>query len=277
MAGSEVIYKTPDEIELIRESASIVGMALTLCAQELKPGISGLQLDKMAEELIRDQGGVPGFKGYGGFPNSLCISINSQVVHGIPSDYVFQEGDIVSIDCGVKKSDFFGDHAYTFAIGEIKASTMKLLRVTKTSLYRGIDEFVYGNRLGDISHAIQKYAEGHGFSVVRELVGHGLGRSLHEGPELPNYGKRGRGMKLQPGLVLAIEPMINEGKKAVRLDADGWTVRTKDGMPSAHYEHDVTLTENGFDILSSHVNVESAESKNPNLSAVELMKEELLT
>ena len=278
MSKSEVFYKTPEEIELIRESAQIVGLALTRCAEMLKPGITGLELDREAEKVIRDHGGVPGFKGYRGFPGSLCISINEQVVHGIPSDYALKEGDIISIDCGVQKNDFFGDHAYTFALGEIKSSTMKLLRVTKTSLYKGIDKFARGNRLGDICHSIQHFAESHGFSVVRELVGHGLGRNLHEGPEVPNYGMRGRGMKLEPGLVLAIEPMINEGKKFVAQEDDGWTIRTKDRMPSAHFEHDVALTLNGYDILSDHSGVEKAEKANPNLTAVELLQEEgLLT
>jgi methionyl aminopeptidase len=251
-----VYYKTDEEIELIRESSLLVGKTLAEVAKAIKPGITSLDLDKIAEEFIRDNGAVPGFKGYNSFPNSLCISVNEQVVHGIPNVKELKEGDIISVDCGVLKNGFYGDSAYTFAVGEIKTELKKLLEVTKECLNKGVEMAVAGKRIGDISAAIQEYAEKNGFSVVRELVGHGLGRNLHEGPEVPNYGKRGRGMKLQQGLVLAIEPMINLGKKEVMQDKDGWTIITADKKPSAHFEHDVAIRNGKADVLSTFEYIE---------------------
>lgn len=248
-----IYFKTDEEIELIRHSCLIVSKVLGHCATRIRPGISGLELDKEAEEIIRDHGAVPGFKGYNGFPNTLCISVNDQVVHGIPSKEPFQDGDVVSIDCGSYINEFFGDAAYTFPLGEVKEETMELLRVTNTALYKGIEQAVEGNRIGDIGFAVQNYTEKeHNYGVVRELVGHGLGRSLHEAPEVPNYGKRGRGIMLKSGLVIAIEPMINLGKRYIRQADDGWTIITKDRLPSAHYEHTVVVRKGKADILSTH-------------------------
>ncbi len=246
-----IIYKRKDEIERIRQSALLVSKTLGMIARELKPGVTGLYLDKLAEEYIRDHGGIPGFKGLYDFPNTLCISPNAQVVHGIPSDKPFEEGDIVSIDCGVYMNGFYGDHAYTFEVGEVDEEVKKLLRVTKEALYKGIDQMRKGKRLGDISHAIQTHAESHGYGVVKELVGHGLGRKMHEDPQVPNYGKPGRGKKLKDGLVLAIEPMINMGTERINQLADGWTILTADGKPSAHFEHDVALINGKPEILST--------------------------
>ncbi len=225
-------------------------------AKVIGPGITTAKLDKIADEFIRDNGGVPGFLGYGGFPNTLCISIDSAVVHGIPSKYELREGDIVSVDCGVLMNNYYGDSAYTYAIGEIDPQVEKLLKVTKEALYFGIEKAVAGNRLGDISFAVQNHAESNGFSVVREMVGHGVGKNLHEKPEVPNYGKRGRGIKLKKGLVIAIEPMINMGKKEIYQEDDGWTIRTKDGRPSAHFEHTIAIGNGEADILSSFKFVE---------------------
>ncbi len=246
-----IIYKRKDEIERIRQSALLVSKTLGMIARELKPGVTGLYLDKLAEEYIRDHGGIPGFKGLYDFPNTLCISPNAQVVHGIPSDKPFEEGDIVSIDCGVYMNGFYGDHAYTFEVGKVDEEVKKLLRVTKEALYKGIDQMRKGKRLGDISHAIQTHAESHGYGVVKELVGHGLGRKMHEDPQVPNYGKPGRGKKLKDGLVLAIEPMINMGTERINQLADGWTILTADGKPSAHFEHDVALINGKPEILST--------------------------
>ncbi len=261
---SMIIYKTAEEIELIRKSCLLVSKVHETIAGVLKPGITAAQIDKLAEEVILDHGAVPGFKGYGGFPATLCVSVNEEVVHGIPSDKrVFAEGDIVSIDCGSILNGFYGDSAYTFAIGEIPERTMELLEVTKTSLYLGIQQVVEGNRIGDIGHAIQEYTEKrHGFGVVRDLVGHGVGRSLHEDPQVPNYGKQGRGAKLKEGLVIAIEPMINQGKKDVVTGSDGWTISTRDRSISAHYEHTVAINGGVADILSSFDGIESAVAKN---------------
>ncbi len=244
-------YKTPEQIELIRKSALLVSKTLGMIARELKPGITGKYLDKLAEEYIRDHGGKPGFKGLYDFPATLCISPNNQVVHGIPTDKPFEEGDIVSVDCGVYMNGYYGDHAYTFPVGEIDPETEKLLRVTKESLYKGIEQFRKGNRLGDISFAIQNYAESHGYGVVRELVGHGLGRKMHEDPSVPNYGYKGTGKKLKDGLVLAIEPMINMGTHRILQLADGWTILTADRKPSAHFEHDVALVNGKPELLST--------------------------
>lgn len=253
-----IYIKTREEIELMRESALMVSRSLGIIAKEVKPGVSPKFLDKIAEEYIRDNGGVPAFKGYRGFPATLCISINEAVVHGIPTDKPLKEGDIISVDCGVKKNGFYGDHAYSFAVGVVKPELQKLLDVTKESLYKGIEQCIAGNRVGDISFAIQQHAEKHGYGVVRELVGHGLGKSLHEDPEVPNYGKRGDGPKLKDGMVLAIEPMINLGKKNVKQLNDGWTIVTADGLPSAHFEHDVAIIDGKPEILSTFAFVEEA-------------------
>ena len=246
-----IIIKTREEIELMRESALIVSKTLGLLAKEIKPGITTLQLDKIAEEYIRDQGAIPGFLGLYDFPNTLCMSPNTQVVHGIPNDKPLIEGDIISIDCGALKNGFYGDHAYTFAVGNIDAENEKLLQVTKESLYVGIREFKLNNRVGDVGYAIQKYCEDHGYGVVRELVGHGLGRKMHEDPEMPNYGKRGRGKKFVEGMVVAIEPMINLGTHRIKQHKDGWTITTLDDKPSAHFEHDVAIIDGKPELLST--------------------------
>lgn len=243
--------KTLEEIEIMRESALIVSRTLGILAKEVKPGVSTLQLDKIAEEYIRSEGAIPGFLGLYDFPNTLCMSPNAQVVHGFPTDVPLVEGDIISIDCGALKNGFYGDHAYTFEVGEIAPETKKLLDVTKQSLYEGIRELKAGNRVGDVGFAIQQYAEKHGYGVVRELVGHGLGREMHEDPEMPNYGKRGRGKKLVNGMVVAIEPMINMGTHKINQLEDGWTILTRDGKPSAHFEHDVAIVDGKPEILST--------------------------
>jgi len=254
-------YKTKEEIELIRESSLLVGKTLAEVAKVIKPGVTTLSLDKVAFEFINDHKAIPAFLNYNGFPNSLCISVNSQVVHGIPGKYELKDGDIVSVDCGVIKNKFFGDSAYTFAIGDVKPEILNLLKVTKESLYKAIEVAVVGKRIGDIGDAVQVHAETNGFSVVRELVGHGVGQSLHEAPEVPNYGKKGTGLKLQEGLVIAIEPMINMGKKAIRQHNDGWTITTADNMPSAHFEHTIAIGKNKADILSSFEFVEEVLNK----------------
>lgn len=249
-------YKTKEEIELIRESSLLVGKTLAEVAKVIKPGVTTLSLDKIAYEFINDNNAIPAFLNYSGFPNSLCISVNSHVVHGIPGKYELKDGDIVSVDCGVVKNKFFGDSAYTFAIGEVKPEILNLLKVTKESLYKAIEVAVVGKRLGDIGDAVQSYSESHGYSVVRELVGHGIGQNLHEAPEVPNYGKKGTGLKLQEGLVIAIEPMINIGKKAITQENDGWTIRTADNLPSAHFEHTIAIGKDKADILSSFEYIE---------------------
>ena len=246
-----IITKNPEEIELMRESALIVSKTLGMLAPHIKPGVTTLELDKMAEEFIRDHGAEPGFLGMYDFPNSLCMSPNAQVVHGIPNDKPLKEGDIISIDCGALKNGFYGDHAYTFEVGEVKPEVKELLKVTKESLYEGIREFKLGNRVGDVGYAIQKYTEDRGYGVVRELVGHGLGATMHEDPEMPNYGKRGRGKKFMEGMVVAIEPMINLGTKRIKQLPDGWTILTADNKPSAHFEHDVALVDGKPQLLST--------------------------
>ncbi len=266
-----IFYKTEEEIELIRENCLMVCDTLALVASELRPGITGKDLDAKAEEFIRDNQAVPGFKGYRDFPATLCISKNDEVVHGIPDDYEFGHGDIISIDCGVYKNEFFGDAAYTFVVGDVDEEVMKLLVVTDESLYKGIENAKVGNRLGDISYAVQYHCEReNGYGVVRELVGHGLGKNLHESPEVPNYGKRGRGTKLKEGLVIAIEPMVNLGTKDVKQSRDGWTIKTKDGKPSAHYEHTIAITSEGADILSNHEPIKEAIKNNKELRNISL-------
>ena len=252
-----IFYKTGEEIERIRKSSLLVGKTLAEIAKKIEPGVSTLVLDKLAEEFIRDHGAEPGFLGYGGFPNSLCTSVNEAVVHGIPNNQPLKNGDIVSIDCGVLLDEFYGDSAYTFEVGEVNPDIRKLLNVTKECLDLAVQQTVSGNRIGDIGFAVQKHAESNGYGVVRELVGHGLGRGLHEKPEVPNYGRKGRGHKLKPGIVLAIEPMINLGRKEVAQLADGWTIITKDKLPSAHFEHDVAIMTNGqTEVLSSFEEIE---------------------
>ena len=251
-------YKSNEEIELMRESAQLVSRCLGILAPMVKPGVTPLDLDKAAEEYIRDHGAAPGFLGLYDFPNSLCISVNEQVVHGIPTNKPLEEGDIISVDCGSLKNGFYGDQAYTFAVGEVSPEVERLLRVTKESLMLGIEQAKTGNRIGDISFAIQQHAEKHGYGVVRELVGHGLGRSMHESPEVPNYGKRGRGPLIKNGLVIAIEPMINMGTKRINQLNDGWTIITADRKPSAHYEHDVAIVDGKADVLTTFEYVEEA-------------------
>jgi len=243
--------KSEEEIELLRQSNLLVSKALAEVARMIKPGVTTLQLDRQAEEFILDHGAKPGFKGFRGFPNTLCTSVNSEVVHGIPSNYQLKEGDILSVDCGVLKNGFYGDTAYTFAVGEVDEAVARLLSTTRESLLKGVEQAVAGNRLGDIGFAVQHHAESHGFSVVRELVGHGLGTGLHEPPEVPNYGKRGRGSILPEGLVICIEPMINQGGKEVIQARDGWTIRTQDQKPSAHYEFALVVRKGTPDVLST--------------------------
>jgi methionyl aminopeptidase len=256
-----IYLKTEEEIELIRQSSLLVGKTLAEVAPLVKPGITTLELDKIAEEFIRDNGGVPSFKNYNGFPNTLCASLNEAVVHGIPNNKPLKDGDIISLDCGVFMNGFHGDVAYTFEVGEVRDEIKNLLRTTKESLELGIAAAIAGNRIGDIGYAIQAHAESRGYGVVRELVGHGLGRELHEGPEVPNYGKRGSGMILKEGLVIAIEPMINLKSKGVRQDKDGWTIITSDNKPSAHFEHDVVVRKGKAEVLSTHEYIEEALNK----------------
>ncbi len=253
-----IIVKTAEEIELMRESALIVSKTLGMLAKEVKPGVTTLQLDALAETFIRDHGAVPGFLGLYDFPNSLCMSPNAQVVHGIPNNTPLVEGDIISIDCGALKNKFYGDHAYTFEVGEVAPETKKLLEITKKSLYIGIREFKKGNRVGDVGYAIQKFTEDHGYGVVRELVGHGLGRKMHEDPEMPNYGKRGKGKKFIERMVVAIEPMTNLGTHRIKQLKDGWTILTADGKPSAHFEHNVAMVNGKPELLSTFKYVNDA-------------------
>ena len=254
-------YKSEEEIDLIKESSLLVGKTHGVIAGLIKPGITTLELDKIAEEFIYDNGGKPAFKGYGGFPNTLCMSPNEQVVHGIPNKNPLNDGDILSVDCGVVMNGFYGDSAYTYEVGNVKKEVQQLLSVTKESLYKGIEQAVSGKRLGDIGFAIQEYSERFGYGVVREMVGHGIGRSLHEKPEVPNYGKRGKGIKLRKGLVIAIEPMINMGTKSIHHHADGWTITTVDGNFSAHFEHTVVVRNNEAEILSSFIEIEKVLKK----------------
>jgi len=250
MDSKNIILKSIDEIKLMHESAQLVSKTLGLLAKEIKPGITSLSLDKIAEEFIRDNGAEPGFLGMYDFPNTLCVSPNYEVVHGIPNNKPLVDGDILSIDCGVLKNGFYGDHAYTFKVGQVDSEMEKLLKVALESLYLGIKEFKLGKRVGDISNAIQEHNELHGYGVVRELVGHGLGKELHESPEIPNFGKKGNGKKFENGMVIAIEPMINMGTEKVNFLGDGWTVETADKLPSVHFEHDVAMI-NGNPVLLS--------------------------
>jgi methionyl aminopeptidase len=259
-------YKNSQEIELMRESALLVSKTLTEVAKILKPGMNTISIDIFIGEFLRDNQAIPSFLNFHGYPFNSCISVNDVVVHGFPGKYELKEGDIVSVDVGAYKNDFHGDHAYTFMIGKPAEEVVKLVKVTKESLYKGIEKSIAGNRLGDISFAIQEHTEKkNGYGVVRELVGHGLGRNMHEDPQVPNYGKRGSGAVLKEGLVIAIEPMINMGRKEVYTDADGWTVRTKDGKPSVHFEHDVCVKRGQADILSDYAPIEAAEKANANL------------
>ncbi|MFT5641705.1 MAG: methionyl aminopeptidase [Cyclobacteriaceae bacterium] len=251
-----VHLKTREEIELMRESAQVVSRTLGLMAEHIKPGVTPLELDKIAEEYIRDQGAEPGFLGLYDYPNTIITSVNEQVVHGLPTNRPLENGDVVGLDCGALKNGFYGDHAYTFAVGEIEEDIKKLLLRTEQSLYLGIEQAKAGNRIGDIGYAIQNYTESFGYGVVRELVGHGLGRKMHESPEVPNYGKRGHGTKIKEGMVIAIEPMINMGTRRVIQLSDGWTIVTADKKPSAHFEHDVAIVDGKPEILSTFKYVE---------------------
>ncbi len=253
---SKIYFKSPEDIEKIRESSLLVSRSLAEVAKVIGEGVKTIELDKLAEEFIRDHGGVPAFLNYNGFPNSLCISLNDQVVHGFPGKYEIKDGDIVSVDCGVVLHDFFGDSAYTFPIGNVDPEALRLLKVTKECLYLAIEKAVVGMRIGDVGYAVQEHAEKNGFGVVKELVGHGVGVRLHEKPEVPNYGKRGSGIKLEEGMVIAIEPMINAGRAGVKFWDDGWTVSTIDKKPSAHYEHTVAIKKGKADILSTFQYIE---------------------
>jgi methionyl aminopeptidase len=253
--------KTNEEVELLRESNLLVSRTLGELASLIKPGISTLELDRIAEIFIRDNGAEPAFKGYNGFPKTLCTSVNDEVVHGIPSGYVLKEGDVISIDCGVLMNGFYGDSAYTFAVGEISDDVKRLLEYTRASLDEGVKETIAGNRVGDISFAVQSKAESGGYSVVRELVGHGLGTRLHESPEVPNYGKRGTGPKLVKGMVICIEPMINMGIKDTLQMRDGWTIKTADGKPSAHFEYAVAVDKGKADVLTTYKYIEEVLNK----------------
>ena len=254
-----IYLKTAEEIELLRENNLLVSATLAEVGKHVRPGVSTLELDKLAEEFIRSHGAEPGFLGYGGFPNTLCMSVNEEVVHGIPSaKRILKEGDVLSVDCGTLMKGFYGDSAYTFAVGEIAPEVADLLRVTKEALYKGVAQAKAGNRVGDVASAVQEHAERHGYSVVRERVGHGLGRKMHEEPEVPNYGARGRGPLLKEGMVICIEPMINMGARYVVFERDGWTVRTRDRKPSAHFEFAVAVGKEGPDVLTDFGVIEQA-------------------
>ena len=251
-----ILIKTEEEIELLKASNELVSKTLAEVAKAIGPGVTTLSLDKIAETFIRDHGGVPGFLGYNGFPATLCTSLNDEVVHGIPSNYKLKEGDILSVDCGVKLNGYFGDSAYTFPIGKQSAAWRALLNCTKESLFKGIEKAIEGNRLGDIGQAVQQHAEDAGYSVIREMVGHGIGKQLHEEPEVPNYGRRGSGIKLKEGMTLCIEPMINLGSRYIQQDSDGWTIRTKDRQPSAHYELAIAVGKKEAMILTTFKYIE---------------------
>ncbi|MCX2450755.1 type I methionyl aminopeptidase [Pedobacter sp. PLR] len=258
---SKIYYKSPEEIELIRESSLLVSKTLAEVAKVIGPGITTKKLNDLAETFIKDHGAIPAFLNYNGFPYSLCISPNEQVVHGFPGEYVIQEGDLISVDCGVILNKYFGDSAYTFSIGEVDAEKQKLVEVTKECLRLAIEKAVVGSRIGDVGYAVQAHAEANGFGVVKELVGHGVGVQLHEKPEVPNYGKRGIGIKLEEGMVIAIEPMINAGTAGVKFWSDGWTVTSKDNRPSAHFEHTVAVKKGNADVLSTFSVIEEVLNK----------------
>jgi methionyl aminopeptidase len=267
--SSTIFYKSSEEIELIRTNCLLVCSTLAVVAKELKPGVSPQFLDKLAEDFIRSNGALPGFKGYRGFPSTLCFSANEVVVHGIPTKTEVKEGDIISVDCGVAMNGYFGDAAYTFLVGEVDQKVVELCRATNQSLYKGINAAIVNNRVGDIGYAIQSFVETSlGYGVVRDLVGHGIGKNLHESPDVPNFGTRGRGPKLKEGLVIAIEPMVNLGIKDVVQLSDGWTIVSKDRKPSAHYEHTIAVTTKGPDILSDHKRIEEEIKKNINLTSL---------
>jgi methionyl aminopeptidase len=269
----DIYYKTDDELELMRLANILNCQAIALAGSLIKPGVTGIFLDQEVETFIRDNGGIPAFKGYRGFPNTLTVSINEQVVHGIPDEKEIQEGDVVSVDCGVNLNGYYGDAAYTYALIGTDPSVMKLLEVTKQSVHKAIEQAVIGKRMGDIGFAVFDYCERlHKFGVVRDLIGHGIGKSMHEEPDVPNYGKRGSGFLLRKNLVIAIEPMINMGTKDVRIMPDGWTILTRDGKPSAHFEHSVAVRAGKADILSDHSFLEEAEKNNANLLAVQPIK-----
>lgn len=277
VAGTKFHLKTAGEIEIIRENCILVSNTIAEVASHLKPGIRGIELDKIAETFIRDHGAEPAFKGYPGtvfdFPGTLCISFNEVVVHGIPNETVVKEGDVVSIDCGVFKNGYFGDSAFTFAVGELSQEVMKLLAVTRECLELAIEQAISGNRIGDIGSAVQTHAETkNGYGVIREMVGHGIGKKLHEPPEVPNYGKRGKGIVLHEGLVIAIEPMINFGSREVVMKKDGWTLSARDLKPSAHYEHTIVVQKAKADVLSDHSGIDEAIKNNPNLTEVWIKK-----
>ncbi|HQU94589.1 MAG: type I methionyl aminopeptidase [Saprospiraceae bacterium] len=266
MFNKRISPKSEEEISKIKESCTIVVKAIAHVAKIIKPGVTGLYLDREAETVIRDMGGIPAFKGYHGFPGSLCISINSAVVHGIPNEKELKEGDIVSIDCGAVLNDYFGDSAYTFALKPAAEEVIQLLKVTNESLYKGVAQAKVGNRIGDISFAVQEYTEvQHKYGVVRELVGHGIGKNLHEPPDVPNFGKKGNGLKLEENWTIAIEPMINLGRKDVYQAKDRWTILTKDNKPSAHFEHTVAVRSDGGEILSDHTEIEEEIKNNGNI------------
>ncbi len=263
-----MIHKTEAEIAMMKEAACLVSKSLTEVAKVLKPGMTTLQIDKICADFVKDHKAIPSFYNYRGYPHNVCASVNDVVVHGFPNNLPLKEGDIVSIDMGVILNGWHGDHAYTFILGEVSEEVVQLVKVTKESLYKGIEKATINNRVGDISYAIQAHTEGkYGYGVVRELVGHGLGKSLHEDPQVPNYGKRGSGPKMKENLVLAIEPMINLGSREVYTDDDGWTVRTRDGKPSVHFEHDVCIKRNEALILSDYSIIEAAEKANSNLNS----------
>ncbi|MEI6753068.1 MAG: type I methionyl aminopeptidase [Paludibacter sp.] len=252
-----IFLKSDEEIELLRISNQIVAKTLAELAKLIQPGVSTEQLDKVAYEFIKDNGAVPGFLGYSGYPKSICTSVNEQVVHGIPNEKVFlEDGDIISVDCGVYKNGFHGDSAYTFCVGDVKPEIVDLLRTTKESLYKGIEQSQEGRRLGDVANAIQSHCEARGYTVVREMIGHGVGRNLHEAPEVPNYGRKGNGIMLKSGMTIAIEPMINMGSRNLVFEKDGWTTRTIDRKPSAHFEHSIAIRRGKADILSSFEYIE---------------------
>ncbi len=262
-----ILIKSDEEIELIRKSNLLLGKLHGELAKHIKPGIKTIELDKLAYEFIMDHGGKPSFLHYRGYPNTLCISVNDVVIHGIPGDYVIKEGDLVSIDCGIELEGYHSDSAFSYAIGEVSPQVWELMKRTKEALYKGIEQAKPGNRVGDIGYAVESHVKQFGFSVVREMTGHGVGRYLHEDPAIPNYGRRGQGKRLKPGMTIAIEPMVTMGSHKIFIEKDGWTVRTIDGKPAAHYEHSIAITKNGPEILSTFKYIYQAINENPNISS----------